>query len=81
MTTQQKRVVMNAFIKSQFGYCTLIWMFHSRSANTHINRMHERALRNVCNEYVPTFDELLKKASAVIMRWKYLKSNTIFANR
>ena len=44
MTTQQKRLVINAFIKSQFGYCTLIWMIHSRSANTHINRIHERAL-------------------------------------
>ena len=37
-------------------------LFHSRSANTHINRIHEIALRNVYNDYVSTtFVELLQK--------------------
>ena len=26
-------MVMKAFIESQFNYCHLIWMFHSRSLN------------------------------------------------
>ena len=26
----QHRLTMNAFIFSQFGYCLLVWMFHSR---------------------------------------------------
>ena len=38
-------------------------MFHSRSANTHINRIHERALRNVYNDDVLTFVELLQQNS------------------
>ena len=36
---------MKAFAESQFGYCPLIWMFHSRGLNNKINRIHERALR------------------------------------
>ena len=30
MSTSKLRLVMKAFINSQFGYCPLVWMFHSR---------------------------------------------------
>ena len=36
------RMIMNAFIKSQFSYCPLIWMFHSRALNHKVNTIHER---------------------------------------
>ena len=34
-------------------------MFHSRRTNNKINRLHERALRIVCDDDVSTFDQLL----------------------
>ena len=43
MDLKQRRNIMKAFVESQFGYCPLIWMFHSRGLK--INRIHERALR------------------------------------
>ena len=42
-----KRILMTAFIESQFSYCPLIWMFCARKMNRRINRIHERALRLV----------------------------------
>ena len=42
----KKRSIMNAFILSQFSYCLLICMFHSRKHNYGINKMHERTLIN-----------------------------------
>ena len=39
----------------------LIWMFHSRTINNKINRLHERALRLVYSDYNSNFDELLRK--------------------
>ena len=39
----------------------LIWMFHSRTINNKVNRIHERALRLVYSDYYSNFDELLKK--------------------
>ena len=36
-------------------------MFHSRSLNSKINRLHKRALRLVYNDFASTFDELLEK--------------------
>ena len=41
MSTNKLRLLSKAFIESQFGYCPLIWMFHSRSLNDRINRIHE----------------------------------------
>ena len=43
--TSKRRILVNAFIISQFSYCPLIWMFHSRKMEHSINRIHERALR------------------------------------
>ena len=52
---------MNAFIMSQFGYCPLVWMFHSRKLNHRINTLHERALRLVYRDNTSSFDALLEK--------------------
>ena len=60
MTTDKLRVLMKAFIESQFGYCPLIWMFHSRTLNTRINTLHERALRIVYKDHYSSFEHLLK---------------------
>ena len=50
---------MKAFVESQFGYCTLIWMFHGRILNNKINKLHEGALRLVYKNETLSFDELL----------------------
>ena len=33
-----------SFITSQFSYYPLVWIFHSRSSNNQINKIHEKAL-------------------------------------
>ena len=43
MKVDKKRMIMKAFIESQFGHCPLVWMSHSQSPNNKINRIHERA--------------------------------------
>ena len=55
---------MKAFITSQFSYCPLIWMFHSRNLNNKINWTHERALRSVYQNNL-TFSELLDLDNSV----------------
>ena len=41
MDLNKHRNLMKAFITSQFSYYPLIWMFHSRSLNNKISRIHE----------------------------------------
>ena len=43
----RRRTLMKAFIESQFAYCPLIWIFHSRQLNYKINNLHFRALKLV----------------------------------
>ena len=65
MSQSKRKLIMNAFIKSQFGYCPLVWMFHSRGLNNRINKIHERALRLVYNDSQSTFADLLTKDNSV----------------
>ena len=66
-------MIMKAFITSQFSYCPLVWMFHSRKSNNRINRLHERSLRIVYNDYNSTFEELLIKDNSVSIHHRNLQ--------
>ena len=55
MDLNKRRNLMKAFTTSQFSYCPLIWMFHSRSLNNKINWVHERALRLVYQNKLISF--------------------------
>ena len=59
MSKDKLRILTKAFVESQFGYCPLIWMFHNRTLNNKINKLHERALRLVYNDQKSTFKDLL----------------------
>ena len=59
MNKNKLRIIMKAFIESQFGYCPLVWMFHSRTLNNRINALHEKALRLVYNDSILPFQDLL----------------------
>ena len=54
-------MTMKAFIAFEFGYCSLVWMFHSRKLNIQVNKLHERALRIVYQDYASSFTELLER--------------------
>ena len=51
----QKWLIFNS---KTFNYCTLIWMFCSRTSKNMINKIHERALRLTLN--VSDFATLLQ---------------------
>ena len=50
MNVNKNRIIMKSFTKSQFAYCPLIWMLHSRGLNNKIKRIHKRVLRMTCTE-------------------------------
>ena len=57
----KRRLILKTFIESQFSYCPLVWMFCSRKMNNKINHIHERALRLIYQDYITSFQDLLKK--------------------
>ena len=60
MNVDKEIMLMKAFLESQFGYCPLVWMFHSRGLNK-ISRIHKRALRTTYNDKSSSFQKLLEK--------------------
>ena len=61
----KRRLLLNTFIESQFSHCPLVWMFCSRTMNRKINRIHERSLRLVYNDYKSSFHDLLKNDKSI----------------
>ena len=68
---------MKTFIESQFNYCSLIWMFHSRTINNKINRLHERALRIVYSDFKSSFEGLLMKDNSFSIHERNIQSLAI----
>ena len=54
---------MNAYFMSQFGYCPLVWMNHSRTLNNRINGLLSSS-----------FPELLEKDKSVTMDYRNLQT-------
>ena len=70
----QKRLLMNAYFMSQFGYCPLVWMNHSRTLNNRINGLHKRALSLVYNDFSSSFSELLEEDKSVTIHHRNLQT-------
>ena len=73
MDLAKRKSLMKAFITSQFNYCPLIWMFHSRQLNNRINKIQERALRLVYKDNKLTVDDLLKLDNSVTIHQQNLQ--------
>ena len=74
MDIQKRRTTMKSFTTSQFGYCPLVWMFHSRSLNNRINSIHERALRITYGDKTSIFQQLLEKDNSVSIHHRNLQT-------
>ena len=55
MNLAKRKLLMNLFFTSQFNYCSLVWMFHNRTVDNKINRLHERCLRIVYNYHFKNY--------------------------
>ena len=73
MSLEKRRLVMKSFVNSQFGYCPLIWIFHNRTLNDRISRIHERTLRLVYLDKTSNFTEHLQKDNAVTVHQRNLE--------
>ena len=74
MNVDKKRMTMKAFTESQFGYCPLVCMFHSRSLNNNKkNRIHKRALRITYNDKSSSFQNLNEKDKSVTIHDRNIK--------
>ena len=77
LTPGKLRLLISAFIESQFNYCPLVWMFHSKTLDNKINRLHERALRLIFKDKSLTFKQLLEKDNSFTIHHRNLQKLAI----
>ena len=58
MSFEKNKILLKAFIESQFGYYPLTWVSHNREANSRMNNTHERALTGY-NDNISSIEEVL----------------------
>ena len=52
-----KKLIFSSFIKLQFTYCPLIWMFYTKRSLRTINNIHERCLRLLQQNHISEFEK------------------------
>ena len=78
MNIQKRRTIMKSFVPSQFSYCSLIWMFHSRCLNNKIKSKYERTLGIKYQDNTPTFQELLNKDNSASIHQRNFLATVMF---
>ena len=73
MSTEKRRLIFKAFIISQFNYCPLVWMFHTKQLSNRINSLHKKALRVTYQEKNSSSSELLNLDKSVSIYYGNIK--------
>ena len=68
------KTIMKAYVITQFGYCTLVWMFHSTGLNNKINYLHEKVPRITYSDRLSLFQDLLKKDNSVSTHYRNIRA-------
>ena len=67
MSFDERLILMNSFIFSNFNYCPLIWHFTSSISTNKIEKIQERALKYLFDDNESSYDVLLEKSNRVEM--------------
>ena len=60
---ENRLLIYKSFICSNFTYCPLIWMFCGKKNSNKMEKIQERALRFIFNDYVSTYNAILKRSN------------------
>ena len=74
MGFKEKEVLLNIFVYSNFNYCPLAWHFCSSKSLNKIEKIQERALRLLQNNFTSDYSELLSKSGKPSMEVKRLRA-------
>ena len=73
LSNEARQAAVDDFILANFNYCPVVWYF-STSKQMKIERIQERALRFILNDYKLDYQSLLFEANNVTMEVKRMRS-------
>ena len=59
---EERKVLVNAFVMSNFSYWSLVWNFSSAQSLNKIENLQKRALRFLLNNYDSAYEDLLEQS-------------------
>ena len=71
---EEKKTLINSYFYPNVNYCPLVWMFSSVKSLNKVESFQKRALRSLYEDYVSSYEELLKKAEKETMKVNRLRS-------
>ena len=74
LTFESKKVLVNSFIFSNFNYCPLVWHITSSISEKKIEKIHERSLRFLYEDFNSSYDQLLERSGKTTMVISRLKT-------
>ena len=74
LTKLGKLTIYYSFIMSNFNYCPLVWHFCGETNNKKIEKIQERALRFIYNEYTSSYEDLLCKSKLPSLKVRRLRT-------
>ena len=75
MCLEKRKTVMKAFVTSQFGYCPLVFMSHSRALNNKINFLQEKTLKLTYGAKSSLFISTIENMQALATKMFKVKNN------
>ena len=73
LTKQGKMTIYNSFIVSNFNYCPLAWHFCSSSSTNKLEKIQERALRFINNDFTSSLQALLTSTNTAPLHVRRMK--------
>ena len=74
LSLEQHVRIINAYIKSLFNYFPLVWMFCYRGIMHKMNKIHERFLRLLLNNYKDDFQDLFRSSGDISIHQRCINS-------
>jgi len=71
---KEKAVLIQSFFYANFNYCSLLWHFTSSTSRQKIEKLQERALRLLYQDYQSSYSNLLVTSGKTTMEIKRLRT-------
>ena len=66
MGQKKKEVITNTFVHSNFNYGCLIWHFSSKKSHNNVEKIHERSLKFLLNDYSTSVSMETKRLGTMV---------------
>ena len=77
LNTCAKMKVFNSFVRANLNYCPLVWINRNKTDLCRLERVQERAIRQVYNDKTSSYCDLLSRARVVSVLTKWQRTLAI----